>query len=192
MPNEGGHEIEYDGTYEGCHVTCRDCAFWKEEACSGSGIGKCAFLSKKYDDIRVRHRNEVCRKFNPRITHPNYRQFDYDEYYEWMMNYDLRPYSIDRTKPPVGKMTIGLDEYDIPATRDLLYCKVKPGDAHVEIGDALFSIDYLKYRDHSFLDEEGYVHYISYKFKEKRRSRKYTKKIYGKVHVDHIFRFEKE
>lgn len=181
--------MEYDGPYDGCRVLCENCVHWK--AVHGYGelirVGKCALLPA---EVRICRANNVCRWFEKRITHPNHRPFDYDEYFEWLMADYYRPYAIDRSKPPVARVR-GIDGkmHDIPATRDSPWCRVSPPKCSFIIGHSLFTVDYWKYRDHSFIDGD-YVYYAEYQYKKSRNTLRWTVLYNGKIRIDEAVRWE--
>lgn len=165
---------EYIGNYEGCRVRCKDCKFACHEIRLSDSKQHCNKIN-----LTVHENNNVCNQFKPRIVNPSHtHEFDYDEYFEWLMNDFYRPYKATdeiayyiarpawyqydkRSKIPVYKIV------------DCLRCTIHTPDCHVYIGKHNFQIEYRKFRDLSFLDGDELKYKIHY-FKEKETSRKYT------------------
>jgi hypothetical protein len=177
---------EYIGNYEGCRVRCKDCKFSNHD-------GNCSKLN-----LIINENNNVCNQFSPRIVNPSHtHEFNYDEYFEWLMNDFYRPYK--SSGKIIGSGRLGEAVMDggrlaelLPntysywyGTVDCLRCTIHTPDCHVHIGKHNFQIDYLKFRDLSFLNGEE-LHYKIHYYKEKETSRKYTTSYNGKVKLNEL------
>jgi hypothetical protein len=170
---------EYIGNYEGCRVRCKDCKFSNHD-------GHCSKLN-----LNINENNNVCNQFSPSIINPSHtHEFDYDEYFEWLMNDFYRPYkSTDEIAYYIDRPC--WYQYDerlkIPVykTVDCLRCTIHTPDCHVYVGKHKFQIDYRKFRDLSFLEGDE-IHYKIHYYKEKETSRKYTTSYNGKVNLNEL------
>jgi hypothetical protein len=193
---EHGHlndQGEYIGNYEGCRVRCKDCKFSCQEIELSESKRKC-----KHVNLIINENNNVCKQFSPRIINPSHsHEFNFNEYFEWLMNDFYRPYKssgkiigsgrLGEAVPDGGRLAELLPNVYSPwyGTVDCLRCTIRTPDCHVHIGKHGFTIDYRKFRDLSFLDGDE-LSYKIYYYKEKETSRKYTSSYDGKININKL------
>lgn len=177
---------EYEGEYEGNRVTCRQCKFSEIKPELSYSRNKCKELG-----VDVGVHNNVCNKFQHSITHPNYKEFNYDAYFEWLMNDYYRPFKVtDDVAYYIDRPSwyISDKRHKIPVHKTVYIprCTVSIPNASIHIGKYNFVIDYKKFKDGSFIDEEGNITYKTFYYKEKPRSKKYTSEYDGAVNVKEL------
>jgi hypothetical protein len=170
--------------YEGCRVTCKDCSAFRTS-------GHCIALP---NEIKVSGSNNVCDKFRNRIINPSMSEFNYNDYFEWLMNDYYRPYGI--TEEIIGSAKMGEVLIDKGLLAELLpnvyrpfyktydkpYCRVNIPKCHIKINGNEFDIDYKKYKNHSFL-ENNIVTFISRRWKDKPSQKRYHSEHYGEYEI---------
>jgi hypothetical protein len=177
---------EYIGNYEGCRVRCKDC----KHSCHEIGLSESKRKCSKINLI-INENNNVCNQFSPSIINPSHtHEFNFDEYFEWLMNDFYRPYKatdeivyyIDR---PAWYQYDERLKIPVYKTVDCLRCTIHTPDCHVHVGKHHFQIDYRNFRNLSFLNGDEINYKIHY-FKEKETSRKYTTDYNGSLKVNKL------
>jgi hypothetical protein len=174
----------YSGKYS-IRVTCEDCAHFRRVLASdGHETGTCDLLD---ESIRLNHSNNVCRRFKPRIKNPSAPAFDYDEYFEFLMNDYYRPMQLDLGTVEGSVPLDPSDEYVEDGGRlartypnhyapyyprhDMPFCRIDAvPDAQVSVGRYRFHIDYWLYRDQTWA-ASGKIRYKQMSWRRSPRSK---------------------
>jgi hypothetical protein len=177
--------LEYNGHYGG-RYTCSQCKHFAE--------GNCAMLDNR---VKVGGHNNVCRQFTARIKNPSSPDFNFDDYLEYLYSDYYRPWSVD-TSIIIGSAKLGECVMDggrlaelIPKTYSPLYksydkpfCMIHEGPrCHVYVGEHKFEIDYRKYRELAFINN-NVIEFVVHLWKEKPTARKYQKEVNGRWSLD--------
>lgn len=184
---------EYIGNYEGCRVTCKDCKF----SCHENGLDESKQKCNKLNLV-INENNNVCNQFLPYIINPSHtHEFNYDEYFEWLMNDFYRPYKSSGKIIGSGKLGEAILDGGRLAellpntysywygTVDCLRCTIHTPDCYVHIGKHVFVIGYHTFKNLSFINGEE-ISYKKHLYKEKTTSRKYICNYNGKINVNKL------
>lgn len=167
--------LEYKGEY-GRRFLCRDCDKFKDRQCE----------VYKQHNVNVGEKNDVCRKFEPRIINPSAPMFDFDDYLEFLMSDYYRPFNVDKDiivgkqycmqKLRMTKAGGWQGEWGyspIYKSYDQPYCRIVNPLTVMSYGKYTFYVSYRLFRESSVINENKLKYEKCY-WKEKETSRKNT------------------
>lgn len=170
--------MEYQGEY-GARYTCSWCSHFKDGICSKIG-----------DQLTVNSQNNICPKYEARIKNPSSPTFNFDQYFEFLMNDYYRPWTIDK-KQIIGSAKFNevvMDNGWLAATTDVYVpfyqsydlprCTLHVPRPVVKKGLHTFYINYTKWRKETWLQGDQ-IYYDSHVWKDNKGQRKAKSEHYG-------------